>query len=119
MYPSCIPPAASVSVEGPLRHVAERQQELLISAKQYWGRLRFEIEHEPDAPLGSSSGPTATPIRFGNVSAQPSFSSTRSRPRAPEVSSCSELPVEPVSARQQDVAIERDRLRSNQPGFRQ
>ena len=38
-------------VEVRLRHVAELNQELLISAKQYWGRRRSEIEHEPDARL--------------------------------------------------------------------
>ena len=37
--------AASVGVEVRLRHVAELNQELLISAKQYWGRHRSEIEH--------------------------------------------------------------------------
>ena len=50
-------------------------QELLISAKQCWGRHRSEIEQEPDARLedidwadGIAFGP---PTRFGNVSAQP------------------------------------------------
>jgi NAD(P)H dehydrogenase (quinone) len=43
--------AASVGVDVRLRHVAELNQELLISAKQYWGRHRSEIEHEPDARL--------------------------------------------------------------------
>jgi NAD(P)H dehydrogenase (quinone) len=58
-----------------MRHVAELNLELLISAKQYWGRHRSEIEHEPDARLediewadGVAFGP---PTRFGNVSAQP------------------------------------------------
>ena len=57
-----------------LRHVAELNQELLISAKQHWGQHRSEIEDEPDARLediewadGIAFG---TPTRFGNVSAQ-------------------------------------------------
>ena len=43
--------AASVGAEVRLRHVAELNQELLISAKQYWGRHRSEIEDEPDVGL--------------------------------------------------------------------
>ena len=49
--------AASVGAEVRLRHVAELNQELLISAKQYWGRHRSEIEDEPDGggnPYGAS-----------------------------------------------------------------
>ena len=38
-----------------LRHVAELNQELLISAKQYWGRHRSETEHEPAARLRAIS----------------------------------------------------------------
>ena len=34
-----------------LRHVAEFNQEMVISVKQYWGRHRSEIEHLPDASL--------------------------------------------------------------------
>ena len=49
-------------VEVRLRHVAELNQELLISAKQYWGQHRSEIEHEPAARLRTSSGPTASPL---------------------------------------------------------
>ena len=67
--------AASVGVEVRLRHVAELNQELLISAKQYCGRHRSEIAHEPDARLeyiewadGIAFG---TPTRAGNASAQP------------------------------------------------
>jgi NAD(P)H dehydrogenase (quinone) len=66
--------AASEGAEVRLRHVAELNQELLISEKQYWGRHRSEIEGEPDARLediewadGIAFG---TPTRFGNVSAQ-------------------------------------------------
>ena len=66
--------AASEGAEVRLRHVAELNQELLISAKQHWGRHRSEIEDEPDARLedlewadGIAFG---TPTRFGNVSAQ-------------------------------------------------
>ena len=66
--------AASEGVEVRLRHVAELNQELLISAKQHWGQHRSEIEDEPDARLediewadGIAFG---TPTRFGNVSAQ-------------------------------------------------
>src|SRR3954451_2359980 len=57
-----------------LRHVAELNQELLISVKQYWGRHRSEIEHLPDASVedlqwadGIAFG---SPTRFGNVAAQ-------------------------------------------------
>jgi NAD(P)H dehydrogenase (quinone) len=57
-----------------LRHVAEFNQEMVISVKQYWGRHRSEIEHLPDASLediewadGIAFG---TPTRFGNVAAQ-------------------------------------------------
>jgi NAD(P)H dehydrogenase (quinone) len=57
-----------------LRHVAELNQEMLISVNQYWGRHRSEIEHLPDASLedvewadGIAFG---TPTRFGNVAAQ-------------------------------------------------
>ncbi len=66
--------AASEGAEVRLRHVAELNQELLISAKQHWGQHRSEIEDEPDARLediewadGIAFG---TPTRFGNVSAQ-------------------------------------------------
>jgi NAD(P)H dehydrogenase (quinone) len=57
-----------------LRHVAELNQEMLISAKQHWGLHRSEIEDQPDARLedlewadGIAFG---TPTRFGNVAAQ-------------------------------------------------
>jgi NAD(P)H dehydrogenase (quinone) len=67
--------AASVGVEVRLRHVAELNQELLISAKQYWGRHRSEIEHEPDARLEDIERADViafgTPTRFGTVSGQP------------------------------------------------
>src|SRR3954453_13921654 len=57
-----------------LRQVAELNQEMAISVKQYWGRHRSEIEHLPDASLedidwadGIAFG---SPSRFGNVAAQ-------------------------------------------------
>jgi NAD(P)H dehydrogenase (quinone) len=57
-----------------LRHVAELNQEMVISVKQYWGRHRSQIEHLPDASLediewadGIAFG---SPTRFGNVAAQ-------------------------------------------------
>jgi NAD(P)H dehydrogenase (quinone) len=60
--------------EVPLRHVAELNQEMLISVNQYWGRHRSEIEDQPEARLedidwadGIAFG---TPTRFGNVAAQ-------------------------------------------------
>jgi NAD(P)H dehydrogenase (quinone) len=66
--------AAREGAEVRLRHVAEMNQEMLISAHQYWGRHRSEIEDEPDARLedlewadGIAFG---TPTRFGNVAAQ-------------------------------------------------
>jgi NAD(P)H dehydrogenase (quinone) len=78
--------AASVGVEVRLRHVAELNQELLISAKQYWGRHCSEIEHAPDGRLediewadGIAFG---TPTRFGNVSAQPKLFLTKAEARA-------------------------------------
>lgn len=43
--------AASVGVEVRLRHVAELNQKLLISATRHSGRHRFQIEHEPDTRL--------------------------------------------------------------------
>src|SRR4051794_17247105 len=53
---------------------AELSQEMRISAKQYWGEHRSEIEDEPEAALedidwadGIAFG---TPVRFGNVAAQ-------------------------------------------------
>ena len=66
--------AAREGAEVRARHVADLNQELLISAKQYWGQHRSEIEDEPEAALddiewadGIAFG---TPVRFGNVSAQ-------------------------------------------------
>src|SRR5256885_12759640 len=66
--------AAGEGAEVRLRHVAELNQEMAISAKQYWGRHRSEISHLPDASLedvewadGIAFG---TPTRFGNVTAQ-------------------------------------------------
>ena len=66
--------AAREGAEVRLRHVAELNQEMMISAKQYWGRHRSEIEDQPDARLedlvwadGIAFG---TPTRFGNVAAQ-------------------------------------------------
>jgi hypothetical protein len=41
--------AAREGAEVRLRHVAELNQEMVISVKQYWGRHRSEIEHLPDA----------------------------------------------------------------------
>jgi NAD(P)H dehydrogenase (quinone) len=66
--------AESAGAEVRLRHVAELRHELAISANQYWGRHRSELEGEPDAGLedlewadGFAFG---TPTRFGNVAAQ-------------------------------------------------
>ena len=66
--------AAREGAEVRLRHVAELNQEMLISVKQYWGRHRSEIEDQPEARLediawadGIAFG---TPTRFGNVAAQ-------------------------------------------------
>src|SRR5438552_5440807 len=57
-----------------LRHVAELSEELRISADQYWGRHRSEVDEEPVAQIedlewadGLAFG---TPTRFGNVAAQ-------------------------------------------------
>jgi NAD(P)H dehydrogenase (quinone) len=57
-----------------LRHVAELNQEMVISVNQHWGQHRSEIEHLPDASLedvewadGIAFG---SPTRFGNVAAQ-------------------------------------------------
>jgi NAD(P)H dehydrogenase (quinone) len=57
-----------------LRHVAELNQEMVISVNQHWGRHRSEIEDLPDASLedvewadGIAFG---SPTRFGNVAAQ-------------------------------------------------
>ena len=41
--------AAREGAEVRLRHVAELNQEMLISVKQYWGRHRSEIEDQPEA----------------------------------------------------------------------
>jgi hypothetical protein len=57
--------AAPVGVEVRLRHVAELNQKLLISAKQYWGRHRSEIEHEPDARLEDAPSCLTTRRRPG------------------------------------------------------
>jgi NAD(P)H dehydrogenase (quinone) len=66
--------ASSEGAEVRLRHVAELNQEMLISLKQYWDRHRSEIEHLPDASLEHiewADGITCgTPTRFGNVAAQ-------------------------------------------------
>jgi len=66
--------AAREGAEVRLRHVAELNQEMLISVNQYWGRHRSEIEDQPEARLedidwadGIAFG---TPTRFGNVAAQ-------------------------------------------------
>jgi NAD(P)H dehydrogenase (quinone) len=66
--------AAREGAEVRLRHVAELSEEMLISANQYWGRHRSEVESEPIAQLedldwadGIAFG---TPTRFGNVAAQ-------------------------------------------------
>ncbi len=66
--------AADEGAEVRLRHVAELMEEQLISANQYWGRHRSEVEGEPVARLedlewadGIAFG---TPTRFGNVAAQ-------------------------------------------------
>ena len=99
--------AASVGVEVRLRHVAEQNQELLISAKQYWGRHRCEIEHEPDARLEDIEW--ADGIAFGDADPV----------RAPKPSSCCSCLTTRRRPGQQDEAIERYRLRSNQPGSRQ
>ena len=61
--------AASVGAEVRLRHVAELSQELLISAKQYWGQHRSEIEDEPDARLEDLEWATASPLGRQPVSA--------------------------------------------------
>ena len=57
-----------------LRHVAELPPEMLISAKQHWGRHRSEIEDLPDASLEdlewADGVALGTPTRFGNVAAQ-------------------------------------------------
>ena len=65
------------------RHVAELNQEMLISVNQYWGRHRSEIEDQPEARLedidwadGIAFG---TPTRFGNVAARSSSCSSTSR----------------------------------------
>jgi len=57
-----------------LRHVAELSEELRISADQYWGRHRSEVDEGPVAQIedlewadGLAFG---TPTRFGNVAAQ-------------------------------------------------
>jgi NAD(P)H dehydrogenase (quinone) len=57
-----------------LRHVAELNQEMVISVNQHWGRHRSAIEDLPDASLedvewadGIAFG---SPTRFGNVAAQ-------------------------------------------------
>jgi NAD(P)H dehydrogenase (quinone) len=66
--------ASGEGAEVRLRHVAELNQEMMISAKQYWGRHWSEIEDQPEARLedlewadGIAFG---TPTRFGNVAAQ-------------------------------------------------
>ena len=66
--------AADEGAEVLLRRVAELQEEMLISFKQYWGRHRSELEDQPEAQLediewadGIAFG---TPTRFGNVAAQ-------------------------------------------------
>ena len=66
--------AAREGAEVRLRHVAELNEEMLISVNQYWGRHRSELEDQPDAQLedlewadGIAFG---TPTRFGNVAAQ-------------------------------------------------
>jgi len=63
----------------PRRHVAERNQELLISAKLYWGRHRSEIEHEPDGRLEDIDWPTASPLgrRPGSATSRTAFTSSQ------------------------------------------
>ena len=46
---------AAASVASRFGCATELNQELLISAKQYWGRHRSEIEHEPAARLRAIS----------------------------------------------------------------
>src|SRR3954452_2004962 len=66
--------AAREGAEVRPRHVAELSQEMRISARQYWGRHRSEIEGEPEAALGDIEWADGiafgTPVRFGNVAAQ-------------------------------------------------
>jgi NAD(P)H dehydrogenase (quinone) len=66
--------AAREGAEVRPRHVAELNQELQISAKQYWGQHRSEIKDEPEAALEDIEWADAiafgTPVRFGNVAAQ-------------------------------------------------
>jgi len=65
---------AGEGAEVRLRHVAELQQEMLISLNQYWGRHRSELEDELEATLDDLAWADGiafgTPTRFGNVSAQ-------------------------------------------------
>src|SRR3954451_21815905 len=57
-----------------LRHVAELSEELRISADQYWGRHRSDVDEEPVAQIGDLEWADGlafgTPTRFGNVAAQ-------------------------------------------------
>src|ERR1700754_800744 len=66
--------AGKEGAEVRLRHVTELPPELLISAREHWGRHRSELVGQPDASLedlewadGIAFG---TPTRFGNVAAQ-------------------------------------------------
>ena len=79
------------------RHVAELNQELRISAKQYWGRHRSEIKHEPDgAARGHRVGrrhrrwdADPVPQRLGAAEAVPRTSaSTRSSTLARTLPAC-------------------------------
>src|SRR5438105_11534596 len=57
-----------------LRHVAELSEELRISADQYWGRHRSDVDEEPVAQVAdlecADGLAFGTPTRFGNVAAQ-------------------------------------------------
>jgi multimeric flavodoxin WrbA len=53
--------AAREGAEVRLRHVAELNQEMLISVNQYWGRHRSETRINPKRGWRTSTGPTASP----------------------------------------------------------
>jgi NAD(P)H dehydrogenase (quinone) len=66
--------AESEGAEVRLRHVAELSEELRISADQFWGRHRSEVDEEPVAQINDLEWADGlafgTPTRFGNVAAQ-------------------------------------------------
>ena len=75
----CMARAVAEGAEGEgaevrLRHVAELSEELRISADQYWGRHRSDVDEEPVAQIGDLEWADGlafgTPTRFGNVAAQ-------------------------------------------------